>query len=187
MNVKNWLLGIIITAIFFMFCVYGTKLVYSPPEHDDFCNVSYSYPEKISEQGCNIGSDLQTRIGECYNDGGIPRYEYDNGCIKNMICDFCNKEFDKANSGYTKNLFLISLITGIITIMISVLIIKISSVSGGLMLGSLSFILYGTAGYWRSMGDLLRFAILGIVLFILIWLAYWIAKKNKKKKIKKKR
>ncbi len=187
MNIKNWLLGIAIAVIFFMFCVYGTKLIYNSPERNDFCNVSYSYPEKIPEQGCNISSELQTRINECYNSEGIPRYEYDNGCIKEIVCDFCNEEFNKANSEYTKNLFLISLIMGIIAIMISVILIGISPVSGGLMLGSLFFMIYGTAGYWRFMEDLFRFIILGIVLLILIWLAYWLAKKNKKKRVKKKK
>ncbi|OGJ12658.1 hypothetical protein A3K82_02210 [Candidatus Pacearchaeota archaeon RBG_19FT_COMBO_34_9] len=187
MNIKNWLLGIAIAVIFFMFCVFGTKLIYDSPERENFCNVSYPYPERISEQVCNISSELQAKIDECYNNEGIPRYEYENGCIKDMTCDFCNKEFSKANSAYTKNLFLISLIIGVISIMISVLLIKISAVSGGLMLGSLFFIIYGTGGYWRFMEDLLRFAILGIVLFILIWLAYWLARNGKNKRVKKKK
>jgi uncharacterized membrane protein len=188
MKVKNWLLGISIAIIFFMFCVYGTKLIYDSPERDDFCNVSYYYPEKISGEGCDISSEIQIAVNECYDNDGIPRYEYnDDGCIKSITCDFCNNEFDKANSVYTKNLFLISLIIGVIAIIISVLIIQISSVSGGLMLGSLFFMIYGTAGYWRYMEDLFRFIILGAVLAVLVWLAYWLAKKNKKFVRKKRR
>ncbi len=56
------------------------------------------------------------------------------------------------------------------------------------MLGSLLFIIYGTAGYWGFMEDLFRFIILGAVLFILIGLAYWLARRNMgRKKGKKKR
>lgn len=189
MEVKNILLGLLIAVIFLMFYVYGTKLVYNAPVHEKFCNVSYPYPEGISGKVCNTSLDLQMRVNNCYNAQGIPRYEYDSdGCGKNITCDFCNRDFERANKEYTKNLFLISLILGVITIIIPVVIIKISAVSGGLMLGSLLFIIYGTAGYWGFMEDFFRFIILGVVLFILIGLAYWLARRNmdKKKESKKK-
>jgi len=187
MNIKNLLLGIVIAIIFFMFCVFGTKLIYNSPERDNFCNDTYFYPAKIP-QVCNTSAELQNRINECYNENGIPRFEYDdNGCEKNLECDFCSREFDKADKEYTKNLFVISLIISLIIIVFSVIFIKISSVSGGLMAGSIFFIIYGTANYWRFMEDLFRFIILGVVLGVLIWLAYYISKKNFKIKNKKRK
>jgi uncharacterized membrane protein len=188
MNIKNLLLGIVISVIFVMFFVYGTKLVYDEPEYDDYCNYSYYYPEKIVN--CSFNSELQKEMQECANQRGTPRYEYDsNGCEESLTCDLCSLEYEEANKGYAKNLFLISLIIGIIVIAVSVIFIKVSAVSGGLMLGSLFFIIYGTARYWEFMEDVLRFVILGLALFILIWLAYYIARKDKKenKKPKKKR
>lgn len=192
-NVKSFLLGIVIAIVFFMFSVYGTKLVYESPAYEDFCNFSYSYPQKIGTE-CNMSSELQSKLNDCFNENGVPRYEYDNkGCEKDLECDFCNKDFEETNKDYTKNLFLISLIVAIIFITISVLIIKVSAVSGGLMLGSILFIIYGTTGYWQYMEDFFRFVILGIVLAVLIWLAYYLAKRDireiftKKRIIKKKR
>lgn len=187
MEIKNVLLGIVIAVIFLMFCVYGTKLVYKEPTYNNFCNVSYPYPEKISNQSCNFNTDLQQKVDNCYNQNGVPRYLYDNnGCENDLTCDLCNSQFTNAQKGYTQNLFLISLIFGLIIIVFSVIIIKVSAVSGGLMLGSLMFMIYGTAGYWQFMEDFLRFVILGVVLIVLIWLAYWLSKKNKKI-LKKKR
>lgn len=187
MEVKNVLLGIVIAVIFLMFCVYGTKLAYSEPDYKNFCNSSYAYPDKVSYVSCNFSIDLQQKINSCYNEEGIPRYEYDEkGCEKDlMTCDLCNKDYTNAREKYTKDLFLISLIFGVVIIIFSVIIIKISAVSGGLMLGSLMFIIYGTAGYWEFMEGLLRFGILGVVLVVLIWLAYYLAKKNKKIKNRK--
>jgi hypothetical protein len=189
MNIKNLLLGIVISVIFVMFFVYGTKLVYEEPKYDEFCNQTYYYPDKVSVN-CSINFKLQMEIKECYSQSGMPRYEYDeNGCEKSLICDFCNLKYEEANKNYSKNLFLISLIVGIIVIAVSVIFIKVSAVSGGLMLGSLFFIIYGTAGYWEFMEGILRFVILGVTLGILIWLAYYIARNENKKfqKIKSKR
>ena len=188
MNVKNLLLGIVIAVIFLMFFVYGTKLVYDEPEYDKFCNYSYYYPEKIIN--CSFNSELQKQMQDCYNQRGIPRYEYDaNGCETSLTCDLCSLEYEEASKDYSKNLFLISLIIGIIVIAVSVIFIKVPAVSGGLMLGSLFFIIYGTTGYWRFMEDVLRFVILGLTLFILIWLAYYLSRRDKReiKKPKKKR
>jgi len=181
-DIKHLLLGIVIAIVFLMFCVFGVKLIYDSPKYEDFCNF-YDSPSKVSND-CNISSELQNKANECYKQEGIPRYEYDEeGCEKDLECDFCYKEFEDANKNYTKNLFLISLILGLIVIAVSVLFIKISMISGGLMAGSIFFMIYGTGGYWNYMDDFLRFGILGIVLGVLIWLAYYISK-NKEKKFK---
>jgi len=184
-KIKEVLLGIIIAIVFLMFCVFGVKLIYDSPEYNNFCNYSYTSPSKVSND-CNISSELQNKANECYKQGGIPKYEYDEeGCGIDLECDFCNKEFDEANKNYTKNLFLISLILGLIVIAVSVLFIKISMISGGLMAGSIFFMIYGTGGYWNYMDDFLRFGILGVVLGVLIWLAYYL--KNEKWFDKKKK
>jgi len=178
MEIKNLLLGLVIAVIFLMFCVYGTKLIYDNSDYEDFCGNKYVYPDRIADT-CPISGELQNKINECNNEGGIAVYEYnEEGCRTDLTCDLCNKEFENANKDYTKNLFLISLIFGIVIIAVSVLFVKISAISGGLMAGSLFFIIYGTGGYWEYMDDLIRFAILGVVLGILIWLAYYM--KNKK-------
>ena len=182
-DIKHLLLGIVIAIIFFMFCVFGIKLIYTGPAYEDFCNNSYY--EKIPSN-CTMSIELKNKVNECYSKEGIPRYEYDEeGCEKDLTCDLCNKDFENANKNYTKNLFLISLILGLIIIAVSVLFIKISTISGGLMAGSIFFMIYGTGGYWNFMDDLVRFAILGVVLSTLIWLAYYL--KNKKEFNKKRK
>lgn len=183
MEVKNLVLGITISVIFVMFFVYGTKLIYEEPDYSDFCSDSYGYPDKFSAKSCNFSAELQGKITECYSQEGTPRYEYDDlGCEKDLTCDLCNKEYNTAREKYTKDLFLISLVLGLIVIAFSAIVVKIAAVSGGLMFGSLMFIIYGTAGYWEFMEGLLRFSILGAVLASLIWLAYYLSKKKIKRK-----
>ncbi|MBU1136235.1 MAG: hypothetical protein ABIG37_02020 [Nanoarchaeota archaeon] len=160
-KIKDIILGLIIAVIFVMFLAYGTKLVYEEPDYSNYCD------EKIRPQPIEKVITQE----ECESEGGT---------WNNDWCDYyaeCNKEYEKVNENYRRNMFLISLIIGVIVIVISALFIEIGSIYGGLMLGSLFFIVYGTGGYWQYMNDWLRFIILGVALCILIYLGYRISKK----------
>ena len=73
-------------------------------------------------------------------------------------------------------MFLISIILGVIVISISAFFIDVESISSGVMFGSLMFIIYGTARYWRFMEGWGRFVILGIALAVLIYVGYRLKK-----------
>jgi len=170
-KVKSWILGIIIAVVFVMFCAYGTNLLYKSPEYNQYCRVTpYPYYENITKPICEAGNGtwVQQNI-ECVKAPCIQGY-----------CDYyskCQTEFDKADKNYSQNLFIISLIFSLIVIGIAMFFIKVESVAGGLMLGSLFFIIYGTARYWRFMENWGRFIILGLALAGLIYIGYRTAKK----------
>ncbi|MCX6751114.1 MAG: hypothetical protein NTZ83_06670 [Candidatus Pacearchaeota archaeon] len=169
-KIKEILLGIIIAVIFLMFCVFGTKLIYDAPKYEDYCDYSQITPTAYDKVNLN-NSELQAQEE-----------------AQQEIYKQCSEKYDLANKDYSKNMFIISLIFSILVIIICTIFIEINSISGGLMLGSLMFIIYGTGRYWNYMDDLMRFIILGIALGVLIYVAYWTSKKmnNKNKKIKKK-
>lgn len=187
MNIKNLILGLIIAVVFLMFCVYGTNLIYKTPEYIDFCNNSYyNAPMKtLPPENCSQYNDAVNRKSqECWNSKGVTNPVYDEkGCETDVACDFCNKKYDVADEVYSKNLFVISLVFSVIIIIISVVLVNVPSVYGGLMLGSFAFIIYGTSRYWRFMNDWIRFIVLGAALVILVYVAYYISRKeiNKKK------
>lgn len=175
MKIKEILLGIIIAVIFLMFCVFGMKLIYDTPKYEDYCDYSQMAPTAYDKTVLN-DSELQAQEK-----------------AQQEIYNKCSKEYDLANKDYSKNMFIISLIFGILIIIICTIFIDINSISGGLMFGSLMFIIYGTGRYWNFMDDLMRFIILGIALGVLIYVAYWTSRKmsdknvsNKNKKTKKK-
>lgn len=106
--------------------------------------------------------------------------------IQNQMFQECNEKYESYNENYSKKMFVLSLISGLAIIVLSVIFINVISVSGGLMFGSLMFIIYGTGSYWRYMDDWTRFIILGFSLGILIYLGYWISnQQNGEKKTKK--
>jgi hypothetical protein len=160
MKIKEILLGIAISIIFLMFCVFGTKLIYDTPKYEDYCNYSQITPTAYDKMNLN-NSELQAQAQaqqDTYTE--------------------CSKLYETANKDYSKNMFIISLIFGIIVIIICTIFIEVNSISGGLMLGSLMFIIYGTGRYWSYMDDLTRFIILGIALCVLIYVAYWASRRK---------
>lgn len=167
MKIKEVLLGIIIAVVFLMFCVFGTKLIYDAPEYEKYCDYSKINAPTAYDKTNLSQAELQEQ-----------QEEY------NKIYEECSKEYELANKNYSKNMFIISLVFGLLVIIICTIWIDIGSISGGLMFGSLMFIIYGTGRYWEYMDDLLRFIILGIALAILIYVAYWINKRTSKKENK---
>ena len=158
MKIKDLILGLIIAVVFLMFAVYGTNLLYQAPEYDDYCD----------ESTRPIASPIDKEI---INETELQEFETQQ--------KDCYDEFDAAREPYSKNLFILTLIFSILIIVISILFIHVESVSGGLMLGSLFFLIYGTGSYWRYMDDLIRFLILGLALGVLIYTGYWLAKKKR--------
>jgi hypothetical protein len=163
-RIKEILLGIAIAIIFLMFCVFGTKLLYDAPKYEDYCD--YSKLNPISTEKTLDDSQTQEQQ-EMYT--------------------LCSEQYELANKNYSKNMFIISLIFSVLLIAFCTIFINVISISGGLMLGSIMFMVYGTGRYWNYMDNLMRFAILGIALVFLIYIAYWASKKmnNQNKKIKK--
>jgi len=181
MKIKNLILGAIIAIVFLFFCIYGLSLVYDEPKVEDYCNKTAEIPRPVKlPTECTNEEAINQLNQQCYNEGGQPVPIYDSsGCQVDITCDYCRQDYNEARESYSKNIFIISIIFSLVIIIISALLIKIESVSGGLMLGSLMFIIYGTVGYWEYTGKLLRFIILGISLLILIYIGYWLSKREK--------
>ncbi len=150
MKIKEIILGIARAIIFLMFCVFGTKLIYDEPKYEDYCDY-----QEFSET------------------------DYINESYYTQVYRECSDKYNEANKDYSKKMFIISLIFGILVIVGCTIFISTNSISGGLMFGSLMFIIYGTGRYWNYMDDLVRFIILSIALVVLIYVSYWTSKKMK--------
>jgi hypothetical protein len=170
MKIKEIILGIAIAIIFLMFCVFGTKLIYDVPDYGRYCNYSEITPTAYDKMNLS-DSELQAQDK-----------------AQQAVYQQCSEKYDAANKNYSKNMFIISIIFGVLVIALCTIFISINSISGGLMLGSLMFIVYGTGRYWNYMDDLMRFMLLGIALGVLIYVAYWASKRmnDRNKKTKKK-
>ena len=89
-------------------------------------------------------------------------------------CDayfYCNKEFRDVREIYNRNVFIIATVIGIIALVAGI-VLKITSVSSGLMGGGILLIIYGIIRYWSGLENYGRFTVMGIALTVLIWLGY---------------
>ncbi len=183
MRVKNLVLGIGIVIVYGLMLWQGIEAFYPSPQYDDFClgRGEYYYPKPIDDRNCSIFPSPQQQQ-QCSADGGVmtPSEYDDKGCAVSYYCDFCNKEFNDAREGYSKRVFFISLIAGIITLIIGYAILSVEPVGSALMASGVWAIFYGTAWNWANLSSIWRFLLLLVALVLLIWIALRINKKRKK-------
>ncbi|MEK6808062.1 MAG: hypothetical protein AABY14_00075 [Nanoarchaeota archaeon] len=143
-KVKEVILGLSITIILVFFVIFGIRAFYKSPSHEDFCPRDKYERQILSEEECiQLGGRWQANIPK----------PVDND-IKGW-CDAqytCNKQFNDIREIYNKNVFIIAGIVGIITIIIAS-ILRLTSVSAGLLGGGVLTIVFGTIGYWSNLAD----------------------------------
>lgn len=175
---KQILLAIGIAIIFALFVGYGVATFYKSPKYDDFCKgKEFPRPYLEEKQVCNINCSYvapdENLTNDCNEKKGDLLANYDDkGCIKSYYCEMCAKGFMDSNEKYNKNVFIITLIIGLIAIIVGGIVLNLVSVSSGLMGGGILTVIYGTIRYWGYMPDVVRFIELGVVLAALIWISY---------------
>ena len=185
-SVKNLILGIGIFIIYMLMLGYGIEAFYPSPKYENFCSAgrfSGPYPVKATydyASNCTFSKSLQDLQDQCYADGGQPVFEYDsNGCTAALkTCDFCNKEFNDANKAYSKVIFVIALIAGILTLIVGFAILSIEPVGSALMASGIGAIVYGSIRNWQNLSDVWRFLLLFVALVLLIFITLRLNKKK---------
>jgi hypothetical protein len=176
-KLKRTILGISIALILALFIGYGINTFHKPPKYEDFCEEKFPEPRRIEKEDIAKCDAVQTANDafedSCYRQDGIVRYEADeDGCQVAKECDMCSKEYRDVREKYNRDVFIISVVAGLIFVILGGVVLKLESVSAGIMGGGVLSIIYGTLRYWGDMGDVLRFIILGVVLVVLIWIGY---------------
>lgn len=170
-NIKEKLLSIAIAMVLVFFIAYGINTFYKNPKYADFCDEEKPYRPNITEEEC-------LSIGGKWTQERIPRVE--GQPEQKGYCDqhyTCRKEFEDVREKYNKIVFIISGILGLAAVIIGGIVLKLESVSAGIMGGGILTIIYGTLRYWGHLEDIGRFLILGIILITLIFIGYKYLKK----------
>ena len=184
---KNIVLGIGILIVYLLMLGYGIEAFYASPKYDDFCTAGRFtgyYPEKpipASPVNCSYSQQLRDAEQVCYADKGQPIYQYDdNGCTTAVKeCDYCQRDFDEANKAYSKVVFIIALIAGIVTLLVGYSILSVEPVGSALMASGVGAIVYGSVRNWQNLSDIWRFLLLLVALILLIWIALRINREKK--------
>lgn len=170
-KIKKNLLSVAIAIILVLFIAYGINTFYKSPKYDDFCSEEISMKQAYSEEEClELGGKWEQSITR-----PIEKPIESGEATAEGFCDVqytCREEYDDAREIYNRDVFFISLVAGLIALIMGGIVLKLESVSIGIMGGGILTIIYGTIRYWGDMSDVYRFIILGVVLGVLIWMGY---------------
>jgi len=170
-KVLKWILAIAIVIVLNLFFTFAIRLGYKEPKWDSFC------PEK------QINTPIETRdkcveLGGQWNEYGTEYYgkpirpELLPTTAPKGYCNqqyTCEKDYQAANTLYNRNVFVVLIILGIISLGVDYVVGTSSAVSLGLSLGGILSLVIASIRYWSDMQDILRVVILGIALATLIW------------------
>lgn len=125
-----------------------------------------------------VGTELKCdyQYGEeenkCAQDSGLVRIKLnESGCPVFDYCDPCSKDYNDATKIYTRNVFVIAGVIGVIAIFAGTLW-KIEFLASGLMFGGIILLFYATVRYFHDADKLLRVVIIFAELILVLWIGY---------------
>ncbi len=167
-KIKTIILALIIAIVLCAFVIYLIQAIHPSPKWEDYCG-------KIIAPQLSQNQEMTKELCESNTGTWTPQ---EIQCVKapcpQGYCDFyteCNNSFQKVQDKYNLVVFIVAVIVGLIAVFLGI-VLHLTSVSSGLMLGGAFLIFYGTITYWYKLTNWIRVIILGIALVILIWLGY---------------
>ena len=186
-NLKNISLTIGIAVLFALFIGFAIDAFYGGPEHENFCQQNmrekYPYPKQFNESACPQLNFKDPIYEACTQDKGYVAYDIDeNGCSINPYCETCQVQFDAANQKYSRNIFFITAVIGIIAIIAGLLYVHIDPIASGFMFGGILVLIYGTIRVFGNLSKVMRVVVLGIELIVLVYIGVKTIKRGRREK-----
>jgi len=153
MKVKNLVLGVGIFIIYMLMLGYGIEVFYASPKYEDYCD-----------------RNIEARVIENREIGEPIAVPEDKECYD---------EFNNARDDHSKNVFVIALIVGLITLVFGYKILSVEPVGSALIASGIGAIFFGAISNWRNFSDILRFLLLVFAFVFLIWITLRLNKKRK--------
>jgi len=173
-NILKWALIVGIIVVLNLFFHFSTRLVYKEPKFEDFCQTKQVNIQPGTKEAC-------LKVGGSWTEGPVgkpvPAEIDERGQVtpatSNSYCDTyytCQKDFEKADNLYRRNVFLILVLLGVASLVGGLIISANAVISLGLSYGGVLSFIIASMQYWSAMDDYLRVIILGLALATLIFL-----------------
>ncbi len=172
-KVLKWLLILGIVIVLNLFFVYGIKVFYNVPTFENFCPVAQVTTPPSTQAECVAVGGGWTSNAAYAVPAPTPQGTLSKVVIEQPAgyCDVnftCQKNFTTADSVYNRNVFVVLVILGVISLIVGFFIQKSAAVSLGLSLGGVLALVVASVRYWSDMNDYLRFGVLAVALVILV-------------------
>jgi hypothetical protein len=165
-KIKKWSLSIAILIVLVGFVMIGIQTFYPDPLLGKHCweTMRAAAPMPVYKDCYSMGNKTQQET--CLTEQTAQQQKYDEEM------NTCNKQEEGVRHIYNRDVSIILVIIGLVTLIVSMMFLKVPSVSNGFTFGGIFLIFLSLVKYWSDMQDLMRFIILGIVLAVLVWLGY---------------
>jgi hypothetical protein len=167
----KWAIVIAIIVVLNLFFNYAISLVYKAPSYEGFCPNTLTSKTYTSKNMC-------TEAGGQWTETTAP-VSVESTQVKNPVevtgyCNAtytCQQNFDGAQSVYNRNVFIVLVILGILSLVAGAYMMRISgAVALGLSFGGVVTLIIGAIRYWSNMQDVLRVVVLAVALAALVWI-----------------
>lgn len=174
-RIKEIILALAIVVVLNLFFNYGVFTFYKEPKFENFCSNELTQKVYTKKASCEaVGGQWYESNQTSYEGRPIPvKPAPQTG--ETSWCDStakCRDGYEDARAVYNRNVFIILVVLGLISLGLGLLVISASAVANGFLGGGLLSLIVGTVRYWSNMNDYLRFIVLGVALAVLIWLGY---------------
>jgi len=170
----RYVLALAIVIILNLFFAVAVRLAYKEPAFENFCvqdRIKVALETKEACEAKDIGGKWN------YNNTGYKEPMPVTVPVESLkqqtgYCDInytCQKSFEAATSLYNRNVFVVLVVLGIISLIVGYVFSASSAVSLGLSLGGVISLIIASIRYWSDMQEYLRLIILGIALVALVW------------------
>lgn len=169
-NFKKLVVVLAIIIVLNLFFNYGIKTFYDGPKFEDFCSKALTSKQYSTKDECESAGGFWTSNPDFAKPAPLP--EIADTRVAGW-CDVyykCQKEYEDVRAVYNRNVFLILIGAGIVSIVLGFIITQSEAVALGFSFGGVISLIVGTIRFWSDMDDYLRFIILGLALAILIWI-----------------
>jgi hypothetical protein len=168
-KVLKWSVIIGIIIVLNLFFNYAISLVYKQPEFNNFCPMEQVVTVPETQQACVAKGGQWTTN---------PSFAKPIPAGMNQPAGYCDLQFscrqayDTARQSYDRNIFIVLVVLGALSVLAGNLLGRNEVISQGLALGGVLSFVIASMRYWSAANDLIRVIILAIALGILFWIAW---------------
>ena len=144
-------LGIVIVLNLLFNIAVGT--FYNTPKYDDFCREEHRRYYDNKEACSAVGGEWGAYIDGPYYPRSAPAKVVGEENESDEPKEYCNpaktcqKEYDSARNLYNRNVFIVLVSLGAVSIILSIFLVQVRAVSSGFLFGGLLSIFIGTTRY----------------------------------------
>ena len=171
-RIGRWSVIAGIVIVLNLFFNYALSLAYKAPEYNAYCPMEQVVNVPETQNAC-VSQGGQWTTNPSYYPKAAPA-SINQPYQPSGYCDLqftCRNNFEAANKSYNRNIFIVLVVLGALSVAVGNFFAANEVISSGLSLAGVLSFLIASVRYWGSANDVIRLVILAIALGLLFWVA----------------